>query len=254
MATTGNNAQRNRKGFGWLIAVAVVLVLAAIGLAIAFALNSLSGMTVVAAQNDEAQSEVEESNEPKVTNPTTQVINLVSLMGLDSDKAVSSIGHGAAVQEGSSLGDLGFSKNELTVLLTNEKGDNLSGTPTVVLGLEDDKVTAASYSASTTQLGYGELAFSDAVEKYHIIENTLAKCGLSIEQGSVALPKRSKYSTYGPDNKTLEYEEYTFEGTGSVSKKNYAWEATLTYDYTMANEQSNLAYTSKRLTVSIMQQ
>lgn len=254
MASSENKQQRNRKGFGWLIGAAAVLVLATIGLAIAFALNSANTMTTVAAQDDTAEIEAQESNEPTVTNPSTQVINLVSLMGLDSQRAVFSIGHGAAVQEGSSLTDLGFSQNELTVLLTDEKGDSLSGTPTVTLGLTDGNVTAAAYSAATSQLGYGDLSFTDAVEKFHIVENTLGKCGLSVQQGSVTLPERSTYSTYGPDLKTLELEECTFQGTGTVGATSYAWEATLTYDYTMANEQSNLAYTSKRLTVSIMQQ
>lgn len=243
-----------KKGVMWLIVLAVLMALVAIALAVAFAFNSASELRGFAAQDDTEAIEAASSDKPQVTNAQTQVINLVGLMGLSADDAVKKIGHGAAVQDEAPMSSLGFT-NEETVVLTDEKGDALSGTPTVTLGLDaNGAVAAASYSAPTSLLGYGNLSFVDAVSKFHIVETMLAKVGLSgVEEGSVSLPSdRKEFSECGPDRKTMTSETYTFNGTAQADGASYSWTATLDYDYTQANETGNLANTVKKITVSLM--
>ena len=242
-----------KKGITWLIVLAVVMALAAIGLAVAFAFNSASELHGFAAQDDAEALEEAQSDKPKVTNASTQVINLVGLMGMSESDAVQKIGHGAAVQDEAPMSSVGFTDEE-TVVLTDEKGDALSGTPTVTLGFDSNgAVTAASYSAPTSLLGYGSLSFSDAVQKFHIVENLLGKVGLAgVEEGSVTLPDRKEFSSYGPDKKTLTSETYTFNGTAQADGVSYSWTATLDYDYTEANKTGDLANTVKKIAVSIM--
>lgn len=243
-----------KKGLVWLIVLAVVMALAAIALAIALAFNSASELHGFAAQDDTEAIEAASSDKPQVTNAQTQVINLAGLMGLANEDAVRKIGHGAAVQDEEPMSSLGFISEE-TVVLTDEKGDALSGTPTVTLGLDaNGNVAAASYSAPTTLLGYGNLSFVDAVSRFHIVENLLAKVGLpGIEEGSVTLPSdRKDFSSYGPDRKTMVSETYTFNGTAEAEGRAYSWTVTLDYDYAEANETGNLANTVKKITLSLM--
>ena len=240
-----------KKGVTWLIVLAVVMALAAVALAVAFAFNSASELHGFAAQDDKEAK----SDKPKVTNASTQVINLVGLMGLSETDAVQKIGHGAAVQDEAPMSSVGFTDEE-TVVLTDEKGDALSGTPTVTLGFDSNgAVAAASYSAPTSLLGYGSLSFTDAVQKFHIVENLLGKVGLTgVEEGSVTLPERKEFSSYGPDKKTLTSETYTFNGTAQADGVQYSWTATLDYDYAEANKTGDLANTVKKIAVSIMRE
>ena len=109
-----------KKGVVWLIALAALMALIAICLAVAFAFNSASELHSFAAQDDKEAIEAASSNKPMVTNATTQVINLVGLMGLSAEDAVQKIGHGAAVQDEAPMSSVGFT-NEETVVLTDEK-------------------------------------------------------------------------------------------------------------------------------------
>ena len=72
---------RNKKGITWLVVCVVVLVLAAIGLIAALVINSQSTLYMTAAQED-VEEQNSKASEPLLTSPTTQVINLVSLMGM----------------------------------------------------------------------------------------------------------------------------------------------------------------------------
>ncbi len=245
--------EKGRKGLKWLIFLVAVMVVLAVCLMVAFAFNSSREMHSFAAQDDTEAIEASKSSKPQVTNASTQVTNLISLMGLSSDAAVAKIGHGAAVQDEEPMTSVGFSK-EVKVVLTDEKGDSLSGTPTVTLGLDaDGNVVAASYSAPTSLLGYGNIAFADAVQKFHIVENILGKAGLAtLAKGSVELPAKEEYSSYGPDRKTLTSETYTFNGSAEMAGTAYSWIATLDYDYTEANKKGDLAYTVKKIAVSVM--
>lgn len=245
--------KQGKRGLKWLIALVAVMVVLAVCLMVAFAFNSSREIHSFAAQDDTEAIEASKSSKPQVTNASTQVTNLIGLMGLSSDAAIAKIGHGAAVQDEAPMTSVGFSK-EITVLLADEKGDSLSGTPTVTLGLDsDDNVVAASYSAPTSLLGYGNIAFADAVQRFHIVENILAKAGLAtVTKGSVELPDKSAYSSYGPDRKTLTSETYTFSGSAEMTGTAYSWTATLDYDYTEANKKGDLAYTVKKIAVSVM--
>ena len=250
---TGNKERDVRRSLRVLIALAVGMGIAALAIIVALWMNAGQQMGSVAAQDDSAVLADKESSTPKLTNPTTQVIDLVSLMGLSQGRAVAQIGHGAQVGDQGTLSSLGFS-NEVSVVLTDEKGDTLSGTPTVTLGLDaEGNVAAASYEAPTSLLGYGELSFRSAVQDYHIIERMLGKVGIvGVTEGSVKLPKQDDYSYYESDRVTLSAEKYTFKGTATVGSQVYSWEATLNYDYTEANKTGDLANTVKKLTVAIM--
>lgn len=243
---------KSKKGIKGLVIFAVIMALFALALIVGLVLNSQSSLYSFAAQGD-PQDQNTESNEPLISSPTTQVIDLVSLMGLSQDKAFEQIGHGATVQDQETLSSLGFS-NEVVVVLEDEKGDRYSGTPTVTLGLDSDgKVAAASYEAPTSLLGYGDVAFAPAVKQFHIVEFILGKVGLTeIEIGGVKLPDSSEYSSYESDRKTLSREHYSFTGKTNQDDQDYSWEVTLDYDYSVANEESNLAYTIKRISVAIM--
>lgn len=243
---------KSKKGIRGLLIFIICMALIAGVLIVALVLNSQTALYSIAAQEDPNDQNTE-SNEPLISSPTTQVIDLVSLMGLSQNEAIESIGHGATVQDQETLSSLGFS-NEVVVMLEEEQGDRYSGTPTVTLGLDSEgKVAAASYEAPTALLGFGDVAFAPAVKQFHIVEFILAKVGLTeVEIGGVKLPDSSEYSTYESDRKTLSREHYSFTGQTSHDSQNYSWEVTLDYDYSVANKESNLAYTIKRISVAIM--
>lgn len=252
--TTRSEQARVRKGFIGLGVVLSVFVVAIGVLAACFVLNSQTALYSFAAQPDEKAQEQAIHKEPAVKNASTQVINLVSLMGLSQNDAIKSIGHGADVQTQKSLSSLGF-LNEVVLALTDEKGDALSGTPSVTLGLDDaGAVRAASYEASTSLLGYGDIAFVPVVRDFHIVETMLNKVGLKhVKPGTVTLPDPSAYSSYESDQKTLSHEKYTFSGHTDEDNQGYDWQVTLDYDYTQANKTADLANTIKKITVSIRQ-
>ena len=106
-----------KKGIAWLIALAALMALIAIGLAVAFAFNSASELHSFAAQDDKEAIEAASSNKPTVTNATTQVINLVGLMGLSAEDAVQKIGHGAAVQDEAPMSSVGLPTKRETLFL-----------------------------------------------------------------------------------------------------------------------------------------
>lgn len=241
-----------RKGLTGLVVLAICLGVVVVILGAALVINSQSTLYSFAAQEDTEQEE-STSQTPTVTNPTTQITNLVSLIGKSQSDAINTIGHGADVQDQESLSSLGFSK-EVVVVLTDEKGDRYSGTPTVTLGLDaNGNVAAASYEASTLLLGYGDLAFAPAVKDFYIVEFMLRSVGLTnVENGIVTLPDSSEYSTYESDQKTLSRENYSFIGQTVVGDQTYSWEVTLDYDYSEANKASDLADTIKRVSVAIM--
>lgn len=236
-----------------LIAIAIVFALVAIGLIGAAVVSDRLQLTAVAAQDDSDLLEEEKDTQPAMTYASTQVIDIVSLIGQGKSSVAGAIGHGAVLQSGDSLDSLGFSAEDVFEL-SDEKGDALSGTPTVTVGYDGKgKVAAVSYQVSTAALGYGELSFSDAVTNYCIVENVLRKAGLtSVENGSAHLPDESEYSTYESDRVTLSSEKYTFRGTAAVDKQKYSWDVTLDYDYTEANKTGNLANTVKKITVAVM--
>lgn len=206
----------------------------------------------VAAQDDEAAL-VKKADETEITKATSEVTDLVRLLGMDQPSALAAIGHGAIVTSEVAIDSDGL-KREVVVTLSEEKGDALSGTPTVVLRFrEDGSVGSATYGAPTSALGYGSLSFSDAISKVGIVGNVVHAAGLSTADVSgVALPQdRASYSTYESDNKTLKTEQCTFSGSAGTDGGTYAWSVTLTYDYTHANQTGNLADTIRKVSVTV---
>ena len=176
--------------------------------------------------------------------------DLVSLLGAGLEEAVESLGHGATVvsqaDEASSDGNQYL---RVSVALSNEPADSLTGTPTVYLLLDGEgTIVEAGYKAGMSYLGYGSLSFMDAVNNAHVVEETLTEAGLSVEKGQVSAPEqRSDYAIYASDGYTLESERYEFSGSAS----GHSWRAILDYEYGLANSTSNLANTIRLITVYV---
>lgn len=196
---------------------------------------------------------LEDADEKEKVTATSEVVNLVSLLGLTKDEAVSHIGHGAAIESETPI-EVGNLKSEVVVPLTEEQGDPKRGTPTVVLRLnEGGQVGWASYTAPTSALGYGTISFVDAIQSAHVIQNSLRAAGLTDLNPAVlnAPTDSASYSTYDTDGKTLITEQTSFNGTGKQGDGVYDWGATLTYDYSNANQSGNLADTIRRISISV---
>ena len=185
---------------------------------------------------------------------TTEVPLLTSVMGMGQDEAIAAIGHGAVVSGSLDVNEEGNPiRQRVTVVLTEEPADALSGTPTVYLGLnEEGKVIMAGYSAATASLGYGNLSFADAVQNENIVEKTLDEAGLSVPASSAVLPEdRAAYCTYASDGTTLVEENCTFNGEADVNGTRYTWSSMLMYNYTAANASGNLADTIRQIYIYI---
>lgn len=174
------------------------------------------------------------SSSEATSSSKTNVPSLVSLFGKTSDEAIAEIGHGALVTANRPVEDSASAiKTNLNVALTEEPADSKTGTPTVYLGLDKDgRVIQVGYSASASALGFGSLSFADAVASEHVIEQTLAKIGAQVPEGSVVLPEdKATYSTYASDGTTVVKERCSFEGPINVNGLDCTWSAVLSYDY-----------------------
>lgn len=188
------------------------------------------------------------------TAKTTDVPNLVALLGTTQEGAVAALQRGATVTSTREVNEEGNPvKANVTVALSNEPSDTRSGTPTVYLGLaEDGTVVQVGYSAATAALGYGSLSFIDAVKNDHIVEKTLLEAGVTVPDGSAVLPEdRASYSTYASDGTTLVKETCSFGGTADIGGAPHEWSSVLLYDYTTANASGNLADTIRTIYVYI---
>lgn len=176
----------------------------------------------------------------------TEVPNLINVLGQTQDAAITALAHGATITSTKDVNEEGNAvKKSLTVALTAEPADSRSGTPTVYLGLnEEGKIIQAGYSAATASLGYGSISFSDAVKNEHIVEKTLREAGVSAKDGDAVLPSdKMQYSTYASDGTTLTKERCSFSGSADVNGVTRNWSSVLLYDYSAANQSSNLADT-----------
>ncbi len=209
---------------------------------------------VPTAEIDEAATKTEAVKEGETAvDKRTEVIELVPLIGMTPTQATETIKHGATVTHDMAIEEEGNPvKKRQTVVLTDEPTDAKSGAPTVYLGTDEaGTVIEAGYSAATTSLGYGNLSFSDAITKEHVIEKTLREVGLAVQDGEVTLPPQSEYSTYSSDGKTLVKEQCSFEGLVGGATMNYKWSAVLLYNYTAANASGNLADTVRTIFVYV---
>ena len=245
-----------------LIAVIVLLVLllGALGF---FAWQWFNQSQLVAAQQAQEQKSVQDvdalakdgtSDADTATTKTTDVPDLVALLGRTQEEAVAALQRGATVTSTREVNEEGNPiKTSVTVALSGEPSDTRSGTPTVYLGLgEDGAIVQAGYSAATASLGYGSLSFVDAVENDRIIEKTLQEAGIAVSENTVELPEdRSGYSTYASDGTTLVKESCSFNGTADIDGAAHEWSSVLLYDYTTANASGNLADTIRTIYVYI---
>lgn len=254
--TEYSNRQRHNKrvrvALTFLATILVLMLIALIVVGVLMFLEADKKNVSTSAQQD-STTLLEDADEKEKVTATSEVVNLVSLLGLTKDEAVSHIGHGAAIESETPI-EVGNLKSEVVVPLTEEQGDPKRGTPTVVLRLnEGGQVGWASYTAPTSALGYGTISFVDAIQSAHVIQNSLRAAGLTDLNPAVlnAPTDSASYSTYDTDGKTLITEQTSFNGTGKQGDGLYDWGATLTYDYSNANQSGNLADTIRRISISV---
>lgn len=235
-----------------VLCIAVVFALCAVLACFATQYFKAKSLTLVSS-SVAAEADIDEQ---KAEGPTQSVFapNLVSLLGVSADDAVSDLGHGAIITDRQAVaGSADSSQTRLTVVLANEPADKLAGAPTVYLLVDDDqKVVEAGYQAGMRYLGYGSLSFTDAVDNAHVVESLLTEAGLPVAAGTVSAPEdKSSYAVLGSDKVTLVAEVCDFTGTSSVGDENYSWRATVSYDYSYANETGNLINTVRVLAVYV---
>lgn len=247
--TTSNHKTRTKRGFIALCGGAVLVVLALIVAGVLLFQSLNTAPSKVAAQ-ESALPATNSSAKKQPTQASFEMINLVSLVGKTKEEALLHIGHGAVLLEESSAA--GFA-NKATIVLSDVKGDDLAGTPTVVLTLDEGGLASeVSYTFPISLFGYGDIAFAPAVNEFHLIEKVLSAAGLEgVEEGSIVLPEKEAYSIYESDRKTLSMQRFTFTGTAQSQGVSYLWEAVLTYDFAEANKTGNLVYTTKTLSVAL---
>lgn len=254
--------QRSTRTRKILIAVIIVLVLliVAAGFLVWQLYQTAQNTAVQQAQIAESSLSADSDQVMKDTSATTSkkttVPNLVGLLGMTQDEAVTVLQHGARVSSVVPVNEEDNPiKQEVRVALTEEPADSRGGTPTVSLSLnEEGRIIRAGYSSATSSLGYGSLSFSDAVSNESIVEKTLEEAGLVVAEGTVQLPAdKMAYSTYASDGTTLTKESCTFNGTGTANGAELPWSATLTYDYSMANATGNLVDTIRTIYIYISQ-
>lgn len=241
-----------------LIVVSVVLVVLIAVLAyFAFLLYQEASDVASQASNSTATTlkDAAEASDAKKQGSRLTAPNLVALLGLSQDEAITKVGRGATVSNSTDItqetgeGDSKTTEvvgKTVTVALTEQQADSKGNTPSVYLTLDKDgKITQAGYSAPMSTLGYGDVSFSDAVQEKHVVETLLGDAGLTVEKGSVVLPSSDEYRTYADDGKTISQEQYTFQGTATAASDGaeHAWQCRLNYDYSAANVSNNLADT-----------
>ncbi len=254
--TEYSNRQRHNKrvriALTFLATILVLMLIALVVVGVLMFVEADKKSVSTSAQQD-STTLLGDADEKEKVAATSEVVNLVSLMGLTKEEAVAHIGHGATIESETPI-EVGNLKSELVVPLTEEQGDPKRGTPTVVLRLDEaGHVGWASYTAPTSALGYGTISFIDAIQSAHVIQNSLRAAGLSdLDPAVLNAPSDSaSYSTYDTDGKTLITEQTSFSGTGKQGDNTYDWGASLTYDYSNANQSGNLADTIRRISVSV---
>lgn len=185
---------------------------------------------------------------------------LIDFIGLTQDDAMAKLGSSASVasstpieEEASDGGEKKVVGTNVTVSMDGGTTDAQGVRSSVYLTLDaDGYITTAGYSTSLTNLGYGDVSFSSAVNGEHVIENCLAQVGIPCDLGTVALPDdSSEYRTYSSDGAKVSEEKYSFAGEASVSDVPYTWTARLSYDYSASNVSGNLSDTIKSVYVYV---
>lgn len=237
-------------------------------LIIALCILGYFGFRTLTAGQEQADQEAKEQIEAPKENVTrsegddkvematqqADVPQLTGLMGKTSDEAVAELARGAFVSSNQKVKDKNSAiKTNLTVALADEPSDSKTGTPSVYLGLDKDgKIIEVGYSAAASALGFGSLSFADAVNNEHVIERTLQKIGVEVEDGVAKLPEdSSKYVTHASDGQTVTKERCSFEGDVDVDGVPCTWSAVLSYDYTTQVITGNLSDTVRIIYVYV---
>lgn len=242
-----------------LVIIIVLVVLVAAGCVLTYMLvdtarNAASQQTQSSMSDVESISEDGAKDASTSTSKRTTVPDLVGLLGMNQDQALEALQHGAQV---TGLTEVNEEENpvkmQVSIALSDEPADSRSGTPSVYLDLnEEGLVIRSGYSVATSSIGYGTLSFADAVENERIIEKTVEEAGLIVPNQTAVLPEdKMTYSTYASDGTTLTREYCEFSGTGTASGVEHPWQASLSYDYNMANATGNLADTIRTIYVYI---
>jgi len=242
-------SQRTRR----VLTVLLIILIIVIAAVIFFWYRTWTGSHQEAAQQTQEQAATPNQREGIADTPArdatestaklADVPDLSGILGKSQDEAIQLIGRGALITANNPVNEEGNPiKTNLNVALTDEPADSKTGTPTVYLGLgEDGTVQQAGYSASASALGFGSLSFADAVNNEHAVEKTLARIGVPVEEGTVALPaNKDEYSTYNSDGTTVIRERCSFEGEATVAGIPCFWSSVLSYDYTTQVVTGNL--------------
>lgn len=258
---TARRMQQSHRKRRLLVVIIVLLVLALCAL-VFFVFRTVSQSQEEAAHQAQEQIEAPKDNVTKSAGDDaaktvvqqTNVPTLTTLFGKTSDEAVAELARGAIVTNNQANKEKKSSiKTNITISLADEPSDSKTGTPLVYLGLDKDgKTIQAGYSAAASALGFGSLSFADAVNNEHVIEQTLRKVGVAVDDGVATLPEdSSKYVTYGKDGKTVVKERCSFEGEADVNGTPCTWSAVLSYDYTTQTITGNLSDTVRIIYVYV---
>lgn len=251
-------SHRTRKTLSIIIALLII----ALAVLAYFGYRTLSEGQEQANQEAQEQIEAPKDNVTRSEGDDTvetaveqaDVPNLTTLMGKTTDGAVAELARGATVTSNQKVKEKdSVIKTNVTVALADEPHDSKTGTPNVYLGLDKDgKIIQVGYSAAASALGFGSLSFSDAVNGEHVIEQTLRKVGVQVEDGAATLPDdSSKYITYKEDGQTIVKERCSFQGDAEVNGVPCTWSAVLSYDYATQVISGNLSDTIRIIYVYV---
>lgn len=256
--------QKKSRRMRRILIVVIILIVVLIG-----ALGYFASMLINEAQNEATQQalsetikdvdELKESDD--ASDETTKVTKAIEapalkdVLGKTEDEAIEIIGHGATEISSTPVEEEGNPvKRSARLSLTDDPSDiNSASTPTVYLDLnEEGKIISAGYSAAVSSLGYDISSFADAINKNHVVENTLAEMGISVPEGEVTLPEdKSLYSKYDSTGDKLTSASYSFSGVVEIDGATYDWSAVVRFDYAKANSSGNLQDTVAQIYIYV---
>ena len=273
------HVRRSRRVRRILIAVIVVVILAFVALGV-LTYAWIQESNTVAAQLGGSNGMSEQAADTSGSGEKeTEVVELVSLLGMTSDEALEAVGRGAEVTRTTSTADAEEDSDEdaqdddedadaeaevdddvvvtnVTLTLADEPQDDNGTSPSVYLGLNAAGMAVqVGYSASISLLGYGQVSFADAVESNELVEQALSEAGVDVDSGTAVLPEdRAEYTTYASDGDTVLKESYTFTGSAEVDGSSVDWSVQLLYDYSASNASGDLDDTVRYVYVYVSYQ
>ena len=251
--TSQRASRRTRRLLIVVIVLAIAVIVAVAAVTVSFIMRD-NQQAAQSAQDREITTDAgvaSDASDP--TESSTEVPDLVSVLTLTREEAVSALGHGAQETNEASVDEEDNPvRSIVTVELSDEPTDSRTGTPSVYLSLDEDgAIIEVSYAAGVSQLGYGSMSFSDAVSSAHIVEATLRAAGVEVADGAAMLPEdAAEYTTYAEDG-SIRSERYSFTGVASSESGNLSWTVSLVYDYTSSAASGNVSNATRRLTLTL---